>query len=140
MALAGPRMVRVMAELDYAFIAEFAKVENGKLTAVGASYLEVRTPAFPVQHSFSVAGRIRAPEDTTAIALLIRINPPGNMNIVVNGTLTPDAETVRYDGKLAVLFAATTSMTLVGPGLCEIFVDIDGQQQRRLAFNIVAPQ
>jgi hypothetical protein len=48
-------MVRVMAELDYAFIAEFAKVENEKLTAVGASYLEVRTPAFPVQHSFSVA-------------------------------------------------------------------------------------
>jgi hypothetical protein len=26
-----------MDELDYAFIAEFAKVENGKLTAVGAS-------------------------------------------------------------------------------------------------------
>jgi len=34
--------VLVMAELDYAFIAEFAKVENGKLTAVGASYLDVR--------------------------------------------------------------------------------------------------
>jgi hypothetical protein len=129
-----------MAELDYAFIAEFAKVENGKLTAVGASYLDVRPPAFPAQHSFSVAGRIRAPDDTAAIALVIRINPPGNMNIVINGTLTPGAETVKYDGKLAILFAATASITLLAPGLCEIFIDVDGQQQRRLAFNIVAPQ
>jgi hypothetical protein len=32
-------MVAVMAELDYAFIAEYAKVELGKLTAVGASYV-----------------------------------------------------------------------------------------------------
>lgn len=134
-------MVRVMAELDYAFVAEFAKVESGTLTAVGASYLEVRPPAFPAQHSFSVAGRIRAPEDTQAIGLVIRINPPpGNMNIVLNGTLTPGAETVKYDGKLAVLFTATASIALAAPGLCEIFIEVDGQQQRRLAFSVVAPQ
>jgi hypothetical protein len=35
-------MVRVMAELDNAFVAEFAKVENGKLTAVGASFIDVQ--------------------------------------------------------------------------------------------------
>jgi hypothetical protein len=127
-------------ELDYAFIAEFAKVESGKLTAVGASYLEVRPPTFPVPHSFSIAGRIRAPEDTEAIGLVIRINPPGNMNIVFNGTLTPGADSVRYDGKEAVLFAATASIVLATPGLCEIFIDVDGLEQRRLAFNIVAPQ
>lgn len=128
-----------MAELDYAFIAEFAKVESGKLTAVGASYLQVQPPAFPAQHAFAVAGRIRAPEDTTSIALTIRINAPGNMNIVINGTLDPGAETIRYDGKLAVLFAATASIIVAAPGLCEIFIDVDGQQQRRLAFTVVAP-
>jgi hypothetical protein len=75
-----------MAELDYAFIAEFAKVElSGTLTAIGASYLEVRPLVFPAQHPFSIAGRIRAPEDTAAINLVIRINPPGNMNVVSQG-------------------------------------------------------
>ncbi len=128
-----------MADLDYAFIAEFAKVEAGKLTAVGASYIEVRPPSFPAQHSLAVAGRLRAPEDTEAIDLVIRIDPPGNMNIVINGTLTPGTETAKYDGKLAVLFAATALIPLTAPGLCEIFIDVDGQQQRRLAFNIVAP-
>jgi hypothetical protein len=113
---------------------------SGTLTAVGASYLEVRPPAFPIQHAFSVAGRIRAPEDTEPIALVIRINPPGNMNIVLNGTLTPGAESVRYDGKVAIVFAATVSIALAAPGLCEVFIDVDGRQQRRLAFSIVAPQ
>jgi hypothetical protein len=134
-------MVRVMAELDYAFIAEFAKVEAGKLTAVGASYVDVRPPTLPAPHLLSVAGRVRAPEDTEAIGLTIRINPPGNMNVVIDGSLvTTGPEIVRYDGKLAVLFAASASIMLTTEGLCEIFVDVDKVQQRRLAFRIVAPQ
>jgi hypothetical protein len=130
-----------MAELDYAFIAEFAKVEvSGTLTAIGASYLEVRPLGFPAQHPFSVAGRIRAPEDAETINLTIRINPPGNMNVVINGSLVPGPESVKYDGKVALLFAASASIMLTTPGLCEIFIDVDGQEQRRLAFNIVAPK
>ncbi|ORV89417.1 hypothetical protein AWC08_21895 [Mycobacterium gordonae] len=128
------------AELDYAFVAEYAKVEaSGTLTAIGASYLEVRPPGLPAQHSLAIAGRVRAPEDTQSIELLIRINPPGPMNIEINGTLTPGPEPVRYDGKVAVLFTAMSVIPLVAPGLCEIFIDIDGREQRRLAFNIVAP-
>jgi hypothetical protein len=65
-------MVRIMAELDYAFIAEFAKVEGGKLTAIGASYMQITPPAFPVAHYLSVAGRIRAPEDTETGAIPTR--------------------------------------------------------------------
>jgi hypothetical protein len=132
--------VLVMAELDYAFIAEFAKVENGKLTAVGASYLDVRPRAFPAGHSFSVAGRIRAPEGTESIGLKIRINVPGTVNIVLDGTLNPGPETTPYDGKIGVLFAASASILLGAEGLCEIFIDIDGDEQRRLAFSVIAPQ
>jgi len=54
----GRAIVRVMAELDYAFIAEFAKFENGKLTAVGASYIDVRPPVLPAPHTLSVAGEL----------------------------------------------------------------------------------
>lgn len=51
--------VSCVAELDYAFIAEFAKVESGKLTVVGASYTEISARSFPTQHFFSCAGRVR---------------------------------------------------------------------------------
>jgi hypothetical protein len=133
-------MVPIMAELDYAFLAEYAKVEAGKLTAVGASYLDIRPPTFPAQHIIFIAGRIRAPEDTESIALKIRINPPGNVNIVLDGTITVGPDEPRYDGKVAVVFAASAAVLLMSAGLCEIFVDIDGVQQRRLAFAVIAPQ
>ncbi|WP_131810493.1 DUF6941 family protein [Mycolicibacter sinensis] len=128
-----------MAELDYAFIAEYAKVEAGKLTAVGASYLSIRPPTLPASHFLSVAGRIRAPEGTESVGLTIRINPPSNLNIVIDGTVNVDADVPRYDGKIAVLFAAATSIPLTAGGLCEVFIDIDGVQERRLAFDVVAP-
>jgi hypothetical protein len=129
-----------MAELDYAFIAEFAKVENGKLTAVGASYIDVRPPVFPAAHSLSVAGRIRAPEGTDAIDLRVRIIPPGNaMNIALQWSMQPGPETVPYDGKIGVLFAVSAGIAFVAEGLCEIFVDIDNVQQRRLASRVNLP-
>ncbi|VBA61220.1 hypothetical protein LAUMK41_04596 [Mycobacterium attenuatum] len=133
-------MVPIMAELDYAFIAEYAKVEAGKLTAVGASYIDIRPLTLPAQHIVYIAGRIRAPEDAESIALKIRINPPGNMNIVLDGTITIGAEEPRYDGKVAVMFAASAVIPLVSAGLCEIFVDVDEVEQRRLAFAIITPQ
>lgn len=129
-----------MAELDYAFVAEFAKVENGKLTAVGASFIDVRPPTLGTPYFFSVAGRIRAPEDTEDIGLTIRINPPGNaMNVVLDGVIKPGPDSVRYDGKVGVLFSASASIMLVADGLCEIFIDVDQVQRRRLAFRVIAP-
>jgi hypothetical protein len=129
-----------MAELDYAFIAEFAKVENGKLTAIGASYIELRPLVLPVQHLLSIAGRIRAPEDTEVISFNIRVNPPGNaMNFVLNGEMRPGDDAIRYDGKLAMLFAFSIPVTLMVEGLCDIFIEIDNVEQRKLAFRVVAP-
>jgi hypothetical protein len=129
-----------MAELDYAFVAEFAKVENGKLTAVGASFIDARPPALGAPFFFSVAGRIRAPDDTENIGLTVRINPPGNaINVVLDGVINPGPDSVRYDGKLGVLFAVSASILLVAEGLCEILIDVDKVQQRRLAFRVIAP-
>lgn len=135
-------MVPVMAELDYAFIAEFAKVENGKLTAVGASYIDVQPSMLPVTQSLSIAGRVRAPEETKAINLTIRVKPPGDNagQMTFDWLMQPGPETPRYDGKMGVLFAISFPLTLSAEGLCEIFIDIDKVQQRRLAFRVVAPQ
>ncbi|OBI23831.1 hypothetical protein [Mycobacterium sp. E2238] len=128
------------AELDYAFIAEYAKVEGGKLTAVGASYIDIRPPTLPAQHILYLAGRVRAPEDTETIILKLRIDPPGNVNIVIDGTITIGPEDPRYAGKVAAMFAASAAVPLLSAGLCEISVEVDGVPQRRLAYEIIAPQ
>jgi len=54
--------------------------------------------------------------------------------------MQPGPETDRYDGKIGVLFAVSTAIFLTTDGLCEIFIDVDKVQQRRLAFRVVAPQ
>jgi hypothetical protein len=90
-----------MAELDYAFVAEYAKVEAGKLTVVGASFSDIRPPSLPLHHLLFIAGRVRAPEDAETIGIRVRINPPGsNVNVVVDGTVTVGDDAARYDGKV----------------------------------------
>ncbi|AXK88622.1 hypothetical protein SAMN05421776_12331 [Nocardia farcinica] len=128
-----------MAELDYAFVADFATVEGGKLTAVGASYTMVAVSTFPVQHAFAVAGRVRAPEETETIEVSITVKPPREApEVIMRGTLLSHRNHVTvYDGKIGIVFAAQNVIQLTGPGLVEVFVDVDGQRERRLAFEVL---
>ena len=57
------RYAEDMAELDYAFLADYATISEGRLTAVGASFTHVFVPQLPVEISFAVAGRLRVRED-----------------------------------------------------------------------------
>lgn len=126
-----------MAELDYAFVADFARVESGKLTAVGASYSQVSVEAFPATHFFAIAGRVRAAADTAPIDLRIIVRPPADgPTVIMRGTMTPESGPIAYDGKIGVVFAVTNILLIAGPGLVEIFIEIDGEQQRRLAFDV----
>lgn len=135
------RVLGMVAELDYAFVAEYAKAELGKLTVVGASYTKVRVASFPAGHLLAVAGRLRAPEDVDTIAALVRIKTPSVNSPLLEFRLElhPGPESDRYDGKVAILFALNTSLILTEPGLCEITFDVDGVRQRRLAFEVVGP-
>ncbi|MBT9293648.1 hypothetical protein KKP62_01540 [Rhodococcus sp. GOMB7] len=127
-----------MTELDYAFVAEFAKVDEGKLTVVGASYLEVRVPHFPYHHVVAVAGRIRSNRDAEPFPFKVSFNAPGTeAELVIEGTIDPAGSPQLYGDKAGILFSVTNTVLLTGPGLCEIFIYIDGEQVRRLAFDVL---
>lgn len=86
-----------MAELDYAYLAEFAKVAEGKISAIGASFTHVRNCALGAQMPLSVAGRIRALEGEGSVPLRLQIIPPGQVyDIDVNGEVTPTPEARPY--------------------------------------------
>jgi hypothetical protein len=129
-----------VAELDYAFIAEFAKVEGGKLTAIGASYISVSPPFFPAVHLLAIAGRVRAPEGTPGVDIEIGITlPKPGPGVSISATVGPDENAEVYDGKIGILFAASTMVPLPGPGLVEVNLKVDGSHARRLAFEVRAP-
>lgn len=96
-----------MAELDYAYLAEFAQVIDGKLTAVNASFIAVTTPV-PAVFQFAVAGRVRAPVEAGIVDLAIQIvAPDDSTKITWQSELRTDGHQV-YDGKVGILFALRT--------------------------------
>lgn len=125
-----------MAELDYAFLAEYAKVEGGTLSALGASYTQIAVARLPSQHLLYVAGRVRAPlGENPDLSLTIK-SPQGRFELSISFG-APDLSDVRpYDGKVGVLFAANVPIPLIDTGLYQVLLHLDGQQVRRLAFEV----
>ena len=129
------------AELDYAFLAEYAKTERGTITAIGASFTEVKADSFPGVVDIAVAGRVRRTADSEAPELSISIGGPsdaGDPQIEFDFKLENEDDAVRYDGKVASVFVFRGPIYIAKPGLYECNIGIDGQQARRLAFEVVS--
>ena len=129
-----------MAELDYAFLADYAVVEAGKLSAMGASFTEVVVPAFPTGLRLHVAGRVRAQTSEDDIELLVSVTSPDG-TFQLEGALALETEgAVPYrDDLIGLLFAVGMELPLQGPGLCEVVLSLDGEQARILRFDVVGP-
>jgi hypothetical protein len=127
-----------VAELDYAYLAEFAQVIDGKLTAVNASFIHVNTPV-PAMFQFAVAGRVRAPVDAGEVRLAIKlVSPDGNTTIAWQVGLQTAGHPV-YNGKVGILFALRAAVPLGVHGLYRVTIDVDDEEARRLAFEAVEP-
>ncbi|MBB6571699.1 hypothetical protein HPO96_29260 [Kribbella sandramycini] len=130
-----------MAELDYAFVADYAKVErSGTLTVVGASYTQVTVSRLPAAHLMSIAGRVRSRVDAGPVSLTVTIKPPLTDQFVVVFTmdLTPEPDARPYgDGRLGLLFAITTGLPLDHEGVYTIDLELEGSHARTLMFEVI---
>lgn len=128
-----------MAELDYAYLAEFAQITNGNLTAVNASFIDIKTPV-PSVFPLAVAGRVRAPADVDEVRVTITFTPPGENgpNIVWQLSLAAKGNPV-YNNKVGILFAVRAAVPIPTYGLYVFTIEIDGTKARTLAFEALAP-
>lgn len=129
-----------MADLDYAFIADFAKVEsNGTLTAVGASWTHLRARSIPSSHRMAVAGRVRARVDEGPVTIRIDLaGPEGSFRLAADAPLQPVLGVQSYgDGYIGLLFALDVQVPLPKHGLYTIMISVNGEESRRLAFDVV---
>lgn len=133
-------MIGCMPELDYAMLAEYAKVDSDRLTLIGASYTHVTAPDLPAPHMLYIAGRVRARvEDPEFVLKLTFSDPRSDLEVAVEGALNPGNASARpygEDKKVGVMFAAGMTVVLPTEGLYEVFIDIDGERVRRLAFDL----
>jgi len=131
-----------MANLDYAFLADFAKVEpNGTLTTVGASFTFVTAVALPTTHQMAVAGRARGGIDEDAIPLRIEIvGPDEAFQLGAEGLLLKGPHARPYGGGLiGHVFALNVQIPLSTEGLYVVNVRVGDEAPRRLAFDVVTP-
>jgi hypothetical protein len=130
--------LRPVADLDYAFVADYVRVEGGKLTAVGASYTHLTVPALPAVHLLGVGGRVRSTEGADPVGLKLTVKPPGReYELAIGAELAPGEQVRPYgDGRIGLLFAFTMMIQLPSEGLYEVLCDLDDQQVRRLAFDV----
>lgn len=130
-----------MAELDYAYLADYAAVQDGKLSAIGASFTHVVAGAIPTGMSVGIAGRIRTSDHMRTAALTVRITAPDDtFDLELSGVVAAaDAVRPYGDGKLGLLFALNAQVPVLAEGLYTFDIEVDGKHARRLAFDVEMP-
>jgi len=127
-----------MAELDYAMVADFAKVEDdGALTLVGAHRATVRVAATPTQHVLYVAGRLfMARREPPALLSLGAVTPDGEVPVVAQWPVEPVGP-LAEGGRLPVCFAVTLMAPVPAAGDYTLALSVNGDLVRRLLFVVV---
>lgn len=125
------------AELDYAFLAEFAKIDNGTLNVVGASFTQVDATSFPGMLELSVAGRVRRLENDEPPLLSIRFfaDQEAGELVSMERVLEDEENAVRYAGKIASVFVLRGPLYLAEAGLYKCEISLNGEVVRTLAFE-----
>jgi len=129
-----------MAELDYAFIADFARVEpNGTLTALGASWTHVAVRNVPIPLRLAVAGRMRLQESEQSVPMRIEIeNSSGELVVGTDFDLSVPTGAFAYrHGRVGVLFAVNAVMPITEPGLVHVGVYANEVKLRDLYFEVL---
>ena len=129
-----------MAVLDYAFLADYAAVEGGKLNVLGASFTEVRVGGFPAQQQLFVAGRVRGSITESSPELKLTVTSPDE-SFRIEGVveLSVDGLEPYFEDRVGLLFAIGVPVPLNAPGLYVVQVDVNDLESRTLKFTTVGP-
>lgn len=130
-----------MAELDFAFLADYATVEQGKLTVVGGCYTHAwpsHELGQPIPYTTFLAGRVRV-TDRTKVTLGVRLTSPGPTYEIETHTALEAQGDPYDDSHRSIVFAARLDVPIVGLGLYEVHLSLDDQPARRLAFTVEPP-
>lgn len=125
----------VTAELDYAYLAEFAKVSDGLLTAVGASFTHVGVAEFGLPFMLHVAGRVRGSmKDQLSLAVTLE-SPGSRYTIRGGGDLSTEGARPYKGDRVGILFAISMPVVLTDPGIYTVRLAVNDTAPRTLRFE-----
>lgn len=126
-----------MAELEYALLAEFAKVDDaGGLTLVGAHRAAYEVVGVPNQHVVCLAGRLfMGRREPAAMLSLGALTPEGEVPLVAQWAVEPRPAALE-NGRLPVCFAATLVAPVPAAGAYALSLSVNGELVRHLPFVV----
>ena len=126
-----------MAELDYAYLADYAQIENGKISALGASYTHAVLKSLPGGWMTTAVGRVRSDDGSDPVQITVEVIPPdGSFELRYDGVLEQQPGFRAYRGKVGLLFTVTMQMPITSEGLYQVHISLDGVLVRELAFDV----
>jgi hypothetical protein len=127
-----------MAALDYAILAEYARVDSSSLlTVVGGSFDKIQTNAPSAAQQIHVALRVLLNEDEDSVGVEVRAVAPSGEPIVGMSTearRSPDAQPL--DGVSNIMIAIGMLAILQSGGRYVVQVLLNGEMAKELPFLV----
>lgn len=132
-----------MPELDYAFLADYAKVEpSGTLTVVGGGFTHMAVDDFPVAARIFVVARIRSALGTPPVQINVTFGPDGREGPTINaaGLLEVLEDAVPYrEDRVGHVLAMELVAPMLDAGRFRVSLEIEGEVARELYFAAGQP-
>lgn len=126
-----------MARLQYALLAEFAKVDaGGLLTVVGAGFDRVAAQALPAHQAIAVGLRALLAQDEAEAPLRVMLRPPEGLTLRFETVLRPAPDARPHGGYIGVAMAINLTVPLMVPGAYHLSIAVDGEEQQELSFEV----
>ena len=131
-----------MAELEFAILAEYARLEpgSGLLTLAGGGFDRVTAPTLPVvlQVAYAVRVSLGAQDELGADLVVVVESPHEEPILRVVGHFDKPDNPVIVDGKIGVTTVAPLVMLLQAAGTYRVRLLVDGTEERARAFEVVS--
>lgn len=127
-----------MATLDYALLAEYARIDPaGLVTIVGGSFDRVQATRTSGAQQTYVVMRVLLDESEEAASFEVSIEPPGkNYTLQVAGTAARNPAAVPVDGRVSVTLAIGLMVPIVAAGRYVARVSLEGKPVQDLPFVV----
>ncbi|WP_037317169.1 DUF6941 family protein [Amycolatopsis orientalis] len=128
-----------MAELDFAMLAEYARVDPaGLLTVAGGAFDQIEAPGPGLVQRMALAFRLTFEPDEASTTLEIKINQPGNDSFALglSSTVSPQVEGRKIVTKPAVVMAVDMGFPVMAAGRYIVQIIVAGQLVKELPFDV----
>ncbi|MBS2964908.1 hypothetical protein KGA66_17765 [Actinocrinis puniceicyclus] len=126
-----------LARLQYALLAEFARVDaGGLLTVVGAGFDRVVVPTLPSQQSVGLALRLLVPEGQAESVATLLFRPPEGPHLRVESLLPTPPDAKPHLGLIGVPLAINLTVPLIAAGVYRWSIAIDGEEEHAITFEV----